>query len=48
MAEVIINGQSIGVAWKTPYQHEISNALRAGSNKIEIKVKNLLILKFVT
>ena len=47
MAEVIINGQSIGVAWKTPYQLEISNALRAGSNKIEIKVTNLWVNRII-
>ena len=47
MAEVIINGQSIGVAWKTPYQLEISNALRAGSNKIEIKVTNLWVNRLI-
>lgn len=47
IAEVIINGQSIGVAWETPYQLEINNALRAGSNKIEIKVTNLWVNRLI-
>ncbi len=40
IASVKVNGKECGVAWTFPYQVEISNALREGENKLEIKVTN--------
>jgi hypothetical protein len=40
MAEVSINGRSIGVLWKPPYRVDVTDALRAGRNEIAIKVTN--------
>jgi len=40
IAEVSINGKSIGTLWKLPYQIDISTALKQGLNKIEVKVTN--------
>ncbi len=41
LAEVIVNGQSIGVIWKKPFRIDITDGLKAGENKLEIKVVNL-------
>ena len=41
VAEVRLNGKSIGIAWTRPYRVEITSAVRAGENKLEIDVVNL-------
>lgn len=40
MAEVTVNGQNLGITWKAPYQIDVTPALKAGDNEIEIKVYN--------
>ena len=40
MAEVIINGKSLGVLWKAPYTLDVTHALKAGDNELEIRVVN--------
>jgi hypothetical protein len=40
MAEVSVNGRSLGLVWKPPYRVDVTGVLRAGSNSIEIKVTN--------
>lgn len=40
IAEIFVNGKLLGILWKTPYQIEISGALKAGANKIEVKITN--------
>ncbi len=47
IAEVIVNGQSLGVVWKTPYKVDLKNTLRAGNNKIEVKVTNLWVNRLI-
>ena len=41
IAELTINGKSLGILWETPYSLEVTNYLRTGANKVEIKVTNL-------
>ncbi|GEO11639.1 hypothetical protein SAE01_41350 [Segetibacter aerophilus] len=41
IAEVMVNGKSAGIVWKQPYRVKITNALKVGANKLEIKVTNL-------
>jgi (4-O-methyl)-D-glucuronate---lignin esterase len=41
MAEVLLNGVSLGVLWTRPYLVDVTRAVRAGSNRLEIRVTNL-------
>jgi hypothetical protein len=40
LAEVVVNGKPVATAWKPPYRVDVTGALRAGANNIEIKVTN--------
>ncbi len=41
MAEVILNGQPLGVLWKAPFRVDVSQAIRSDENELEIRVTNL-------
>ncbi|MDR1010876.1 MAG: hypothetical protein LBM04_07075 [Opitutaceae bacterium] len=41
VAEVIVNGHNMGLLWKEPFRHDITDAVRAGDNALEIRVTNL-------
>jgi hypothetical protein len=41
VAEVVINGRSAGIAWKPPYAVDITDLVKPGANRLEIKVTNL-------
>ena len=41
LAQVRLNGQDLGIAWKEPFRVEATEALRAGTNELEIQVTNL-------
>jgi hypothetical protein len=47
VAEVRVNGSLAGTAWKPPYRVDITNALREGRNRIEVKVANTWQNRFV-
>jgi len=47
LAEVIVNGKSLGVVWKTPYRINITSALKQGDNTLEIKVTNLWVNRLI-
>lgn len=34
LAEVAINGKSLGIIWKAPYRIDVTEALRHGDNKL--------------
>jgi hypothetical protein len=40
LAEVYVNGKFCGTAWKQPYRVDVTEALNAGDNKLEVKVAN--------
>lgn len=40
LAEVIVNGQNLGVVWKAPFRIDVTDALQKGNNTLEIKVIN--------
>ncbi|QIP12638.1 glycosyl hydrolase family 43 [Spirosoma aureum] len=41
IAEVRVNGKELGILWKRPYQVDVTEAMKAGANTIEIRVTNL-------
>jgi hypothetical protein len=47
MARVKVNGKDCGIAWKPPYRVDISRAVRAGENELEIEVVNLWINRMI-
>jgi hypothetical protein len=47
MAEVTLNGQPFGVLWKKPFQVDVTRALRAGPNTLEVRVVNLWINRLI-
>jgi hypothetical protein len=40
IAEVKVNGTSVGITWAPPYRVDVRSALRPGANKLEISVTN--------
>ena len=40
LAEVSVNGKALGILWKSPYQVDVTGALKPGANQLEIKVTN--------
>jgi len=41
MADVTLNGQPLGILWKTPFCLDVTSVLRAGQNTLEVAVANL-------
>jgi hypothetical protein len=41
VAEVLVNGRPLGVLWKAPFKLDITAALQAGDNRLQIRVTNL-------
>jgi len=47
MAGVKLNGKDLGVLWRPPYRVDISDAVKAGENVLEVRVVNLLINRMI-
>lgn len=41
MAQVSVNGKDLGVLWKPPFAVDVTDAVKAGENRLEVKVVNL-------
>jgi hypothetical protein len=41
LAEVSVNGTSLGVLWKTPFIIDVTEAIHPGENRLEVRVTNL-------
>jgi hypothetical protein len=47
IAEVVVNGKSVGAPWKAPFQVDVSNAVRPGSNTLEVRVADLWVNRLI-
>jgi len=47
MAQVKINGADLGILWKTPFKVDVTSALKAGQNRLEIRVTNLWVNRMI-
>jgi hypothetical protein len=47
LAEVAVNGKSMGIVWKKPFRVNITEGLQKGENTIEIKVTNLWVNRLI-
>ncbi|MBN2163785.1 MAG: hypothetical protein JXR25_14970 [Pontiellaceae bacterium] len=47
MAEVRLNGKDLGILWKRPYRLDITDAIKAGRNDLEVRVVNLPINRMI-
>jgi hypothetical protein len=47
LAEVIVNGKSLGIIWKTPFRVDVTDALKQGDNTLEIKVTDLWVNRLI-
>ncbi len=47
LAEVIVNGKSLGILWKKPFRVDISSALKPGANTLVVKVTNLWVNRLI-
>ena len=47
VAEVLVNGRSAGTAWTAPYRVDVTDLLKAGNNKVEVRVSNLWVNRVV-
>jgi hypothetical protein len=41
VAQVFVNGKDCGIVWKKPFIADITDALNAGKNKLEVQITNL-------
>jgi hypothetical protein len=47
LAEVTVNGKSLGIVWHTPYRVDATRALRPGANEVTIKVINAWVNRLI-
>ncbi len=47
LAEVTVNGKSLGILWHAPYRVDATSALKAGSNELSIKVTNAWVNRLI-
>ncbi len=47
LAEVEVNGKSLGIVWKTPFRVNVTGVLQQGKNTLEVKVTNLWVNRLI-
>ncbi|MFZ2053937.1 MAG: glycosyl hydrolase [Candidatus Aminicenantales bacterium] len=47
IAQVSVNGRPFGILWKPPFRVDVTSALKAGANTLEIKVTNLWVNRLI-
>lgn len=40
VADVVLNGKEVGILWKPPYRVDVTDAMKAGENELQVKVTN--------
>ena len=47
VAEVRVNGKPVGTAWHAPYRLNIGDAVKRGSNRLEVRVANVWVNRLI-
>lgn len=47
LAEVLVNGKSLGIVWRKPFRVDVTDAIKPGSNNLEIRVTNLWVNRLI-
>jgi hypothetical protein len=47
LAEIIVNGKSLGIVWKKPFRVDVTTALKPGANTVVVKVTNLWVNRLI-
>ena len=47
IAELFVNGEDMGILWNDPYSKDVTKALKAGKNTIEVRVTNQWINRLI-
>ena len=47
IAHVTLNGKDLGILWKAPFRIDATEALRAGDNRLEVRVTNLWVNRMI-
>jgi len=47
LAEVTVNGKSLGIVWHTPYRVDATSALKPGANEVVIRVTNAWVNRLI-
>ena len=47
LAEVTVNGKSLGTVWHTPYRVDATGALKPGTNEVTVKVINAWVNRLI-
>ena len=47
LAEVVVNGKSLGTVWHAPYRVDATSALKPGANEVTIKVTNAWVNRLI-
>ena len=47
IAEVKLNGRDLGILWKPPFRVDVTDAVKAGENALEVRVTNLWVNRLI-
>jgi hypothetical protein len=47
VAEVLVNGRSVGTVWHAPYRIDVAGAVRPGRNTLEVRVADLWVNRLI-
>jgi hypothetical protein len=47
LAEVMVNGKSLGIVWKKPFRVNLTGQIKQGKNTLEVKITNLWVNRLI-